>query len=116
MPFMARTIAPDGTHRPSGRRSSSRGRFDDFDRGFDSDREFTADDFMEEAGGNRRKAEFMARVANKRRRRRGGDQMETSGFWPGVPFQRPPSPIREHVLAAIAESRAAGASTGRPRR
>lgn len=100
--------------RSSGRRSGS---WDDADRS-DFGRDFTADDFLGQAGGDRKKAERMARFANKRRRskRKGGTQTESSGFWPGFPFQRPPSPIREHVLTAIQESRAAGASRGDRRR
>jgi hypothetical protein len=96
----------------SGSRSS--GSWDDAERsGFG--RDFTADDFLGQAGGDRKKAERLAAFANKRRKRKGGTETEPSGFWPGFPFNRPPSPIRQHVLTALAESRAGG-TTGRTRR
>jgi hypothetical protein len=101
----------------SGSRSSGGGSYDrsydrDYDRSYSRDygdgggyeREFTADDFLEQAGGNRRKAEFMARAANKRRRRRGGQDMESGGMWPGFPFNRPPSPIRANILTSLGEA------------
>lgn len=100
-----------GSYRPSGGGYSrdddgARGFGGGFGRGYED--EFTADDFMEQAGGNRRKAEFMAKAANRRRRRRGGDMQQGGGMWPGFPFDRPPSPIRDLVLSAIAESQAEG--------
>lgn len=88
-----------GSYRSSGR---GNGGFAD-----DDGEAFTADDFMEAAKGDRRKAERMARMANKRRRNKSGGGM-MGGFWDGFPFNRPPSPIREHVLTALQESRAAG--------
>ena len=94
-----------GSYR-SGRGSSRSSGSDD---GYD--REFTAEDFMDAAGGDRKKAQMMARVANKRRRgkRKGTTASGTPyGFWEGFPFNRPPTPIREHVLTAIQESRANG--------
>lgn len=91
--------------RSSGGRASS---WDDIDDGFDAGRAFTADDFLDAAKGDRRTAERMARAANKRRKTKRGQQESASGFWPGFPFSQPPSPIRQHVLTAIAESKAAG--------
>ena len=95
----------------SGGGSSSRrsGSWGDFEKsGFE--RDFTVDDFLDQAGGNRRKAERMAASANKRRRTKRGTSgtQRGGGMWPGFPFNRPPSPIRQNILTAIAESRAAG--------
>ncbi len=107
----SRSSGGGGSTRSSGGgRSSGRdyGGGDSFSRGYE--REFTADDFMEQAGGNRRKAEFMAKAANRRRRRgkSGGFSGGMGGFWEGFPFNRPPSDIRTLVLNAIAESQAEG--------
>ncbi len=101
-----------------GRRSSGGWRDYGDDSGGRYEGEFTADDFMEAADGDRKKATTMARSANKRRKKKGGVAAEeTSGIWPGFPFQRPPSPIRQHVLTALQESRSAsGGGTGRARR
>lgn len=91
----------------SGRRWNDYG---DDDNDFDAGRDFTADDFMEAAKGDRRKAQMMARAANRKRGKgkRGGEEDAGRGFWPGFPWNRPPSPIRELVLAAIQESKAQG--------
>jgi hypothetical protein len=90
----------------------NQGGFGGFDfGGGDVGKEYTADDFMTQAGGNRRRAEFMAKAANRRRRssRTRGAPIGTSGqFWEGFPYNRPPSPIRTQVLGAIEQSKAEG--------
>jgi hypothetical protein len=59
----------------------------------DLDRDFTADDFLERAGGNRIKAQMMANMANSRKRR---------GRVRGAPRQQ--SSMRDDILRAITES------------
>lgn len=84
-----------------GRQSRSRDRF------AREEPEFVAEDFMEEADGDRKKATQMAKAANRARRRKRstGGGTGSDGFWPNFPFDRPPSPIRQHVLTALEESR-----------
>jgi hypothetical protein len=100
-----------GYSRSGGRRSG--GSWDNDDSG-NFDRDFTADDFMDKAGGDRKRAESMARQANARKRSGRGRSGMTGGasnstnFWPGFPMNRPPSPIRQHVLAALEESKSKG--------
>jgi len=70
-----------------------------------SDQGFTASDFWAAAHGNRAMAERMAAIANHRRKKRMGSFGTNDGmFWQGFPLVPRPSPIREHVLAAIQES------------
>jgi hypothetical protein len=114
---------PDDTStssRSSGSRSSGGGSYDrsydrDYDRSYSRsyddgggyEREFTADDFLDAADGDRKKAAMMARFANKRRRsrgRRGAEESGDSGMWPGFPFNRPPSPIRANILTSLGEA------------
>ncbi len=85
--------------------SSSRGRAGSFGDDFETD--FTADDFMDQAGGNRKRAEFLAKSANTRRRKKRGTSTSsgTGGF---DPFNRQNTPMRDSILASIAESKAAG--------
>ncbi len=85
--------------RSSGRSSGSFG--DDFEK------DFTADDFMDQAKGDRKKATFMANAANKRRRSKRGTST-SSGTGAGFSFNRPNTPMRDSILAAIAESKATG--------
>jgi uncharacterized membrane protein YgcG len=59
----------------------------------EEDRDFTADDFLERAGGNRIKAQMMANMANARKRR---------GRVRGAPRQQ--SSMRDDILRAITES------------
>jgi hypothetical protein len=100
----------------SGSRSSGGGSYDrsydrsssrSYDDGGGSEREFTADDFLDAADGDRKKAAMMARFANKRRRsrgRRGAEESGDGGMWPGFPFNRPPSPIRANILTSLGEA------------
>jgi len=77
----------------------SGGGFGDFSDNFGSDREFTEDDFLSQAGGNRKRARQMAEMANKRRRSRRGRSGSSVGFG-GAPSN---AGIRDSVLAALAE-------------
>lgn len=95
-----------GSSRSSGRRWES---WDDSGES-DYERDFTADDFLEQADGDRRKAAMMAKAANKKRRKgKRGQQAddEDGGMWPGFPFNRPPSPTRANILASLEEAFAA---------
>lgn len=93
-------------------RSSDRGSYDrPYNRRYDN--YDSGDDFNR---GYQR--EFAARPSKRRRRGKrsivgGGFGGDMGGFWDGFPFNRPPSDIRNLVLAAIQESLANG---GRDRR
>lgn len=90
-----------GDYRRSSGSSGARSNFDDFME--ERDREFTAEDFMDEAGGDRKKAASLARAANRKRRMKKG-KSSTSTMGKKFPFNRPPSPTREFVLTAIRDS------------
>ena len=77
----------------SSARSRGGGSTDSGEQGDDLDRDFTADDFLEQAGGNRIKAQMLANIANSRKRR---------GRLRNVPQQR--SSMRDNILRAIQES------------
>jgi hypothetical protein len=99
-----------GGYRKSGGTRGSSGRSSSWGDEALGGREFTADDFMDAAKGDRKKAAFMAKAANRKRRAKGGKRTSgssSSGFWEGFPFGRT-TPMREHVLTAIAESKAKG--------
>lgn len=46
----------------------------------------------------------------KKKKKGSTSSSSTGGMWPGFPFNRPPSPIRQLVLDAIAASQAKGKS------
>ncbi len=68
--------------------------------------EYTADDFMKKAGGDRTKATAMAKAANaKRRRTKKTRGTTTTGSGKTGTFpSRAPTPLRTQILAALNES------------
>jgi hypothetical protein len=61
--------------------------------------------------GSRSSYGGSSRYSGKRKKKKGGSYGSSGsggGFWPGFPFNRPNSPIRQHVLDAIAASLAKG--------
>jgi uncharacterized membrane protein YgcG len=48
--------------------------------------------------------------SRKKKKKKTSSSSGTSGMWPGFPFNRPPSPIRQQILDAIAASKAKGAA------
>ena len=89
-----------GGSRYSGGSTSKRTSYSDDE---DSGSAFTADDFMDQAKGDRTKATAMAKAANKKRRTKRTKPTRSSTF-----PSREPTPLRTSILAALNESMGKG--------